>query len=233
MSADHRKPLVAFVVLAFAAAAIVGIQRAEAHAGRFVAAVVGTSVRVQGTLTTDVAPVEAAIRAAGLGPAFSSLDRVLRGGVSEPLETAPVEAAVTAPRVAEPGLPADTVSRGRAASSTAAEGNGRGRGHGRGPEAATEHGKKAGSGKSAQVQSGQTRKRDDATPAQPRMTARHTASERTPDPDGAGRAAHEPAGLGNGRPGWVERASREADRRRPGQLGWVRAIHPAPGGSDR
>jgi hypothetical protein len=231
VSADHRKPLVAFVALAFAAAAIVGIQRAEAHAGRFLAAVVGTSVRVQGTLTTDVAPVEAAIRAAGLGPAFSSLDRVLRGGVSEPLETLSVETAVAAHRVAERGLPADTVSRGRAASATAAVGNGRGRGHGRGPEAATEHGKKAGSGKSAQGQAGQTGKRV-ATPAQPRMTARHTASERIPAQDGADRAAHEPAGLGNG-PVWVERASRGADRRRPAPRGWMRAVHHASGGSAR
>lgn len=233
MSADHRKPLVAFVVLAFAAAAIVGIQRAEAHAGRFVAAVVGTSVRVQGTLTTDVAPVEAAIRAAGLGPAFSSLDRILRGGASEPLETAPVEAAVAAPRLTEPGLAADTSGRGRAASANAAEGNGRGRGHGRGPEAPTEHGKKAGPGESTQGQSGQTGKRGEATPAQPRTTARHTASERVPDPDGAGRAAHGPAGLGNGRPDWVERASRDADRRSPSPRGWVRAVHHAPGGSAR
>ena len=232
MSADHRKPLVAFVVLAFAAAAIVGIQRAEAQAGRFLAAVVGTSVRVQGTLSSDDGPVEAAIRAAGLGPAFSSLDRVLRGGVTEPFETAPVEAAV-AHRVAEPGLPAETAGRGRAASTAAAEGNGRGRGHGRGIEAATEHGKTAGSVKAAEGKSGQAGKRGDATPARPRTTARHTARERVPDPDGAGRAAHEPAGLGNGRPGWVERASREADRRRPGQRGWVRAVHTAPGGSAR
>ena len=143
MSADHRKPLVAFVVLAFAAAAIVGIQRAEAQAGRFLAAVVGTSVRVQGTLTSDIAPVDAAIRAAGLGPAFSSLDRALRGGGSEPVETAPVEA--VAHRVDGPGVPADTAGPARAASTAAAEGNGRGRGHGHGAAAATEHGRKAGS----------------------------------------------------------------------------------------
>lgn len=214
MSADHRKPLVAFVVLAFAAAAIVGIQRAEAQAGRFLAAVVGTSVRVQGTLTSDVAPVEAAIRATGLGPTFRSLDRVLRGGVSEPLEPAPVEAAV-AHRVAEPGRPADTADRGRAASTAAAEVNGRGRGNGHGAAAATEHGKKAGPVKTADGKSGQTAKRGDATPVQPRTTARHTVRERVPDPDGAGRAAHEPAGLGHGRPSWV------------------RAVHPAPGGSAR
>lgn len=214
MSADHRKPLVAFVVLAFAAAAIVGIQRAEAQAGRFLAAVVGTSVRVQGTLTSDDRPVEAVIRAAGLGPAFSSLDRVLRGGVSEPSETASVKAAV-AHRVAEPGAPADTAGPGRAASAAAAEGNGRGRGHGRGIEAATEHGKTAGSVKAAEGKAGQAGKRGDATPAGPRTTARHTAREQIPDPDGAGRAAHEAAGLGNGRPGWV------------------RAVHTARGGSAR
>jgi hypothetical protein len=37
MSADHRKPAVAFIVLAFIAAALVGIQRADAETGRFLA----------------------------------------------------------------------------------------------------------------------------------------------------------------------------------------------------
>ena len=54
MSADHRKPVVAFVVLAFLAAALVGVQRADAQAGRFMAAVLGGDVHAQG----QVRPVE-------------------------------------------------------------------------------------------------------------------------------------------------------------------------------
>ena len=48
MSADHRKPVVAFVVLAFLAAALVGVQRADAQAGGFLAAVLGSDAHVQG-----------------------------------------------------------------------------------------------------------------------------------------------------------------------------------------
>jgi hypothetical protein len=47
MSADHRKPVVAFVVLAFLAAALVGVQRADAQAGRLMAAVLGGDVHEQ------------------------------------------------------------------------------------------------------------------------------------------------------------------------------------------
>lgn len=50
MSADHRKPVVAFVVLAFLAAALVGIQRADARGAQFVASILGVTGRVQGTL---------------------------------------------------------------------------------------------------------------------------------------------------------------------------------------
>lgn len=48
MSADHRKPVVAFVVLAFLAAALVGVQRADAQAGRLMAAVLDSDVHAQG-----------------------------------------------------------------------------------------------------------------------------------------------------------------------------------------
>lgn len=50
MSADHRKPVAAFVVLVFLAAAIVTIQRADALGGRFVASVLGIGQHVQGVL---------------------------------------------------------------------------------------------------------------------------------------------------------------------------------------
>ena len=48
MSADHRKPVVAFVVLAFLAAALVGVQRADAQAGRFLAAALGSDLHAHG-----------------------------------------------------------------------------------------------------------------------------------------------------------------------------------------
>lgn len=50
MSADHRKPVVAFIVLAVLAAALVGFQRADARSGQFLASLVGTGDRVEGTL---------------------------------------------------------------------------------------------------------------------------------------------------------------------------------------
>lgn len=50
MSAEHRRPTVAFVVLALVAAAVVGVQRADAQGGRLLAAVIGAGVSVQGTL---------------------------------------------------------------------------------------------------------------------------------------------------------------------------------------
>ena len=74
MSADHRKPFLAFVVLAFIATALVGVQRADAQPGRFLAAVVSTTVRVQGTLPTSEVSLDAARhRLASLGPAFAAL----------------------------------------------------------------------------------------------------------------------------------------------------------------
>ncbi len=50
MSAEHRRPAAAFVVLALVAAAVVGIHRAEAQGGRLLAAVIGAGVSVHGTL---------------------------------------------------------------------------------------------------------------------------------------------------------------------------------------
>lgn len=74
MSADHRKPFLAFVVLAFVASAIVGVQRADAQPGHFLAAVIGTTVRVQGTLPAGEVTLDAARhRLASLSPAFAAL----------------------------------------------------------------------------------------------------------------------------------------------------------------
>lgn len=50
MSADHRKPVVAFIVLAFIAAALVGIQRADAETGRFLALVTHGKAVVHGSV---------------------------------------------------------------------------------------------------------------------------------------------------------------------------------------
>jgi hypothetical protein len=75
VSADHRKPVVAFVMLALAAALVVGIQQAEAMDGRFLAAAVGTDARVQGTVPpADERPDgRASEHLDALGPAFRSL----------------------------------------------------------------------------------------------------------------------------------------------------------------
>lgn len=82
MSADHRKPFLAFVVLAFIATALVGVQRADAQPGRFLAAVVSTTVRVQGTLPASEVPLDAARhRLASLGPAFAALGQHVPGFV--------------------------------------------------------------------------------------------------------------------------------------------------------
>jgi hypothetical protein len=48
MSTDHRKPAVAFVALAFAAAALVGVQQADAQGGRFLAGIVGSHAHANG-----------------------------------------------------------------------------------------------------------------------------------------------------------------------------------------
>lgn len=68
MSADHRKPVVAFVVLAFIAAALVGIQRADAQTGRFLALVTHGKALVHGavSLRADTVPGSAVDRFASL-----------------------------------------------------------------------------------------------------------------------------------------------------------------------
>ena len=76
MSTDHRKPVVAFVCLAFIAAALVGVQRADAQAGRFLEAFVGSGARVHSAttlLTGDARRLEASRRLAVLGPGFEVL----------------------------------------------------------------------------------------------------------------------------------------------------------------
>lgn len=78
MSADHRKPVVAFVLLALAATALVGVQRAEGHVGRLLDAVIsvgGQAEAVHGLIeptSTDALEVARA-RVATLGPAFLAL----------------------------------------------------------------------------------------------------------------------------------------------------------------
>jgi hypothetical protein len=74
VSADHRRPFLAFVVLALLAAALVGVQRAEAQSGRFLAAAIGTTVRVQGTLPGSELSLDVARdRLASLSPAVATL----------------------------------------------------------------------------------------------------------------------------------------------------------------
>jgi hypothetical protein len=79
MSTDHRKPAVAFVVLAFMAAALVGVQNADAQGGRFLAAVVGSDVHARGAIAA--APAEAPQQSASWGSALSALS-----GLTSPVE---------------------------------------------------------------------------------------------------------------------------------------------------
>jgi hypothetical protein len=53
MSTDHRKPAVAFVALAFAAAGLVGVQQADAQGGRFMAGIVGSDAQVRGEIAAQ------------------------------------------------------------------------------------------------------------------------------------------------------------------------------------
>jgi hypothetical protein len=76
MSTDHRRPAVAFVVLAFVAAALVGVQKADAQGGRFLAAVVGSDVHARGAIAA--APAEAPQQSASLGSALSALSGLAR-----------------------------------------------------------------------------------------------------------------------------------------------------------
>jgi len=72
VSTDHRKPVMAFVVLALMAACLVGVQRAEAQSGRLLAAAVGLSVRAQGSLPDPLGSLADAAQeqVTTLGPLF-------------------------------------------------------------------------------------------------------------------------------------------------------------------
>lgn len=75
---DHRKPVLAFVVLALAATVLVGAQHARAQHSRFLAAVIavgGQATSIQGLIPAPSGETEAAARArvARLGPAFEAL----------------------------------------------------------------------------------------------------------------------------------------------------------------
>lgn len=127
MSTDHRKPVVAFVCLAFIAAALVGVQRADAQAGRFLEAFVGSGARVHSAttlLTGDARRLEGSRRLAGLG--FEVL--------------ADLSPAADPARMEEPGEP--RTKRGRAgevdrgASGKRPEMKADGSRHGRGPQRA-------------------------------------------------------------------------------------------------
>ncbi len=73
MSTDHRKPLVAFVLLALAAAVLVGVGRAHADAGRLFEAAGGRTVHVRGVVPVPGASSSGGAEASGLGPAFDAL----------------------------------------------------------------------------------------------------------------------------------------------------------------
>ena len=80
MSADHRKPALAFVVLALVAATIVCVQRADAQTARFFAAFVGGAVEIHGSVPAPAAFLGSDRAGQGtIGSAFEALasrDRV-------------------------------------------------------------------------------------------------------------------------------------------------------------
>ena len=80
MSADHRKPALAFVVLALVAATIVCVQRADAQTARFFAAFVGGAVEIHGSVPAPATFVGSdGARPGTIGSAFEALasgDRV-------------------------------------------------------------------------------------------------------------------------------------------------------------
>ena len=101
MSADHRKPVVAFAMLVVAAAFIVGIQQAEAVNGRLLAAAVGAGTHVHGTLPSLAERVDGrdVAHADALGPVFGALHDAVGHGMSataalETVVATPTEAAV-------------------------------------------------------------------------------------------------------------------------------------------
>ncbi len=75
VSTQHRKPVLAFVVLALAAVLVIGAQQADARGGRLLAGTTGAGVHVQGTLSTPEPTLDAreSQRLADLAPAFVSV----------------------------------------------------------------------------------------------------------------------------------------------------------------
>jgi hypothetical protein len=71
MTTDHRKPAVAFIALAFAAAALVGVQHADAQAGRFMAGIVGSDAQARG----EIAAASPSPQQTALGQAFVAFSR--------------------------------------------------------------------------------------------------------------------------------------------------------------
>ena len=102
MSAEHRKPIVAFVVLALAAVALVGVQRAEAQHGVLLAAGIGVEVRAQGELPPEpAAPAPVVPRAGTLRPVFPVFPVLPAGDGHGPLEKT-LTPAPAVPRSAAP-----------------------------------------------------------------------------------------------------------------------------------
>lgn len=212
VSADHRKPVVAFVVLAFAAAAVVGIQRADAHAGRLLAAVIGTSVQVQGALPLDAPSPGEAERASAFGPAFGSLDRALQGDPSEPLRVVLPAEKRQAAEVTPPAAAPQAAAPEKAASATAVAG---GQGHSRSAtgrpspvandRAANDRDARGHQGdRPQQAASG----RQTARPEQARMMSQRTAD----DLPAAGRAASRGALHRPGQRAWTRPGFTASDR---------------------
>jgi hypothetical protein len=119
----------AFVVLALLAAGLVGVQRADAQAGRLLAAVAGVDARVHGTVpvTPGLVTTAARERAAAMGPLFEAVASLADGsGAEAPAAGAPPRSERATPRdtgparSARPGVlagpePAATPRRANAA----------------------------------------------------------------------------------------------------------------------
>jgi hypothetical protein len=107
VSAEHRKPVMAFVLLAVAAIGVVGLQRADAQPGRFLAAAVGVHAQAQGTLHLSSPALTHVARehAAAMGPLFEVLVTAPHGGHDGRLGAAAAQAVTTGPQAASPGEP--------------------------------------------------------------------------------------------------------------------------------
>ncbi|HSE07913.1 MAG TPA: hypothetical protein VLB29_04555 [Nocardioidaceae bacterium] len=113
MSADHRKPFMAFVVLAVLATALVGVHRANAEPGRFFAAAIGARVSVEGTLPIRADSWEPAVVVTGQARAVT-VPAVGAVGLSPVDETARLDEAGS-----REGLGADSDSRSSARAASA------------------------------------------------------------------------------------------------------------------